>query len=277
MYTTLIDATTLAENIKNPNWVVFDCRFNLNEPDEAQEAYECVHIPGAYYLHLDHDLSSPITPETGRHPLPDANKLAATLANFGVNQDSQIVVYDDVGGMMAASRAWWLIRWLGHEKVAVLDGGMQAWKQGFEYDEPAPPQKGNFVANIQQQMVVETADIDLDKMTLLDARAKERFLGEIEPLDTIAGHIPSSLNRPLKDNLVKNRFKTPDVLRQEYLSILGDTPIENVVQTCGSGVTACHNHLAMMVAGLGDTRLYAGSWSEWIRDTNRPMVTPDNS
>lgn len=277
MYTTLIDATTLAENIKDPNWVVFDCRFNLNEPDEAQEAYECVHIPGAYYLHLDNDLSSPITPETGRHPLPNANKLATTLANFGVNQDSQIVVYDDVGGMMAASRAWWLIRWLGHEKVAVLDGGMQAWKQGFEHDEPATPQQGNFVANIQQQMVVETADIDLEKMTLLDARAKERFLGEVEPLDTIAGHIPSSLNRPLKDNLVKNRFKTPDVLRQEYLAILGETPIENVVQTCGSGVTACHNHLAMMVAGLGNTRLYAGSWSEWIRDTNRPMVTPDNS
>lgn len=275
MYTTLIDAATLAEHIDDPNWIVFDCRFNLNEPDEAEEAYSFVHIPGAYYLHLDRDLSSPITPETGRHPMPDAQKLAATLASFGVSNDSQVVVYDDVGGMMAASRAWWLLRWLGHEKVAVLDGGMQAWKGGFEHEDPAAPQQGNFMANVQAQMVIETHEIDLDNMVLVDARSPERFSGIEEPLDTIAGHIPSSVNRHLKDNLIKNRFKTPEALREEFLAVLGDTPLESVIQTCGSGVTACHNHLAMMIAGLGDTRMYAGSWSEWIRDTSRPMVTPE--
>ncbi len=275
MYKTIIDANTLVLHLNNPDYWIVDCRFNLADTSYGQKAYTQNHIPSAYYLHLDHDLSSPITPQSGRHPLPDLHKLAATLTQLGLRQDSQVIVYDDSAGAMAV-RLWWLLRWLGHEAVAVLDGGFPAWQQQqLPVTQVIPDSRpaANFKPNVQADFIVETRDL-LSEHTwqLVDARAAERFRGEMEPIDPIAGHIPGAINRPLTDNLINGRFKTAIQLKAEWQQILGDINPHNVVHMCGSGVTACHNQLAMEMAGLNGSRLYAGSWSEWIRDLTRPRI-----
>jgi thiosulfate/3-mercaptopyruvate sulfurtransferase len=276
MYTTLISAPTLHVHLHNPDWLICDCRFNLADTNYGRRAYQVGHIPNAHYLHLDEDLSSVITAQTGRHPLPDSQQLSAKLQAIGLNSNMQVVVYDDNNGSMAA-RLWWLLRWLGHDAVAVLDGGLAAWQAaGYALSTQAPTvtQQGQFQARLKPEYVIK-----LDELTkpnvwqLVDARAAERFRGEVEPIDPIAGHIPGALNRPLTENLDGNQFKSTQQLKAEWQALLSNIPVANIVHMCGSGVTACHNLLAMEVAGLTGTKLYTGSWSEWIREPSRPIAT----
>ncbi|MEB4591777.1 sulfurtransferase [Candidatus Thiothrix sp. Deng01] len=274
MHTTIIDCQTLRRQLANPNWLLLDCRFNLADVSYGERAYAAGHIPGACYLHLDHDLSSPVTPESGRHPLPEVEKLAAKLVSLGLNADTQVVAYDDCGGAMAV-RAWWLLRWLGHEAVAVLDGGFPEWMQQqgmLETVMPTVRQSGNFQPRPQAGFIVEARQLrDSSEWLVVDARAPERFRGELEPIDPIAGTIPGAVNRPLTDNLCNGLFKPAEQLRAEWGCILHGIDPGRVAHMCGSGVTACHNQLALEIAGITGTRLYSGSWSEWIRDPGRPV------
>jgi len=283
-FETLIDADQLATRLNSPGWRVFDCRFDLGATESGRNAHRESHLPGALYAHLDDDLSSPITPQSGRHPLPDPSRLCAWLGDRGVGPDTQVVVYDDTGGTMAV-RLWWLLRWLGHGGVAVLDGGWQAWLQAglpLQTAPPDPVESCVFQGSPDWRQVVssETLTEQLQHggaaLQLMDARKRERFRGDAEPIDPVAGHIPGAVNMPLQDNLdAEGRFKRPDALRELYTTVLGDHPVNDVVAMCGSGVTACHNLLAMESAGLHGGRLYAGSWSEWIRDPHRPVATGD--
>jgi len=278
MYKTLVDCHTLALHLHDPEWVVVDCRFTLSKPDAGRQAYDSAHIPGARYAHLDNDLSSPVTPATGRHPLPDSDKLAATFGAWGICAGRQVVVYDDSFGAMAA-RLWWLLRWLGHDTVALLDGGLPRWlREGHPMNaDRIQVAAARFVANIHPGMVVDATQVAqaaVDATWLvMDARSEERFNGEVEPIDSVAGHIPGAINWPFDDNLhLSGRFESPEHLRSLYEGQLGSVTPDRVVQMCGSGVTACHNIVAMEHAGLHGARLYAGSWSEWIRDPARPVA-----
>ncbi|PXF29359.1 3-mercaptopyruvate sulfurtransferase [Pokkaliibacter plantistimulans] len=279
-YETLIDAATVLDNVHQPQWRIVDCRFSLADTEAGRRAYQAGHLPGASYAHLDEDLSSPVTATSGRHPLPDEQAFLQTLGKWGISTDTQVVVYDDTGGATAA-RLWWLLKRVGHRDVAVLDGGLAAWAQaGGELvtDLPAVVDSGAYPASVA---LVQTRSADelLAQMSdprwqLVDARAAERFRGEVEPLDPVAGHIPGAMNRPLQQNLQPDgRFKSFNQLRGEWQALLGEATPKEVVHYCGSGVTACHNLLAMEHAGLTGSRLYPGSWSEWCKDASRPMVT----
>jgi thiosulfate/3-mercaptopyruvate sulfurtransferase len=284
-YRTLIDASTLQQTLQQdladnraPNWVLLDCRFNLIQPDAGRALYRQGHIPTAQYADLNLDLSSPITATSGRHPLPDPKRLAQRLGQWGIGPDTQVVVYDDMGGAMA-SRGWWLLRWLGHDRVALLDGGLPAWiAAGGELSAAAsqPAPCAAYPLALHRNWVVGceavVANLAGQSFTLIDARNVERFRGEQEPIDPVAGRVPGALNRPVPDNLTATgRFKPADQLRVEWLALLGDVESDQVVTMCGSGVTACHLLLSLELAGLSGARLYAGSWSEWIRDANRPV------
>ncbi len=278
----LISAETLAAALnQSPPPIILDTSFDLADPPAGEQAYRAAHIPGAFYLHLERDLAGAKQAadgsSRGRHPLPEIDEFAALIGNCGITPGRQVVLVDRQGGMMAA-RGWWMLRWLGHRTVALLDGGMAAWlasggpcEQGWNSPSPAPayPHQGPAVATI------EAADLQsrLGRMPLLDARAPERFRGDVEPLDASAGHIPGARNRFFKDNLLADgRLKSADQLREDFLPLLGGRPAAEVIQQCGSGVTACHNILAMEVAGLGGSCLYAGSWSEWSSDASRPVA-----
>lgn len=278
-FSTLISASTLMSKLNEPNLVVADCRFSLAEPERGQSDYEKAHIPGAIYAHLDRDLSSPvIAGKTGRHPLPDIDQFREKLGHWGIGVDSQVVVYDDSGGGIAA-RLWWLLRWLGHDSVAVLDGGWPAWVAGNRPGKPgfeSNPRR-NFVGFPKSELVVTSST--LEKMIvesnglILDSRAPERYRGEDEPIDPVAGHIPGALSAPYQDNLdIDGFFLSKEILRARFLTLLGSIPVDEAVFYCGSGVTAAHNLLALAYAGLGQARLYAGSWSEWITDPDRPVA-----
>jgi len=275
----LVQASRLSTRIRDPDVRVFDCRFLLTDPSYGIRVYREGHLPGAHYAHLDERLSSPIGPQTGRHPLPEPEALARWLGHCGVTRSTHVVVYDDAGGVFAV-RLWWLLRWLGHERVSLLDGGFQSWvAAGGELSTEVPSQvAGVFPADRHDEIWVTTrdliAELDAGRILLIDARARERFRGEVEPLDAVAGHIPGAINLPMTENLDANgRFLSPPVLRERFLTVMGDVPPDRVVHHCGSGVTACHNLLAMEVAGLLGSRLYAGSWSEWIRSPDRPVAT----
>lgn len=277
-YRHLVSVPTLAEHLHDPNWVVVDCRFGLANPNEGIARYRLDHIPGARYAHLDHDLSSPITEQTGRHPLPNADQLARTFSQWGIGNETQIVVYDDMGGAFAA-RLWWLSRWLGHENVALLDGGYPAWvAEDLPVTADIPKTEAKkFTAKPVRNLWLssdEVADsLSQQKIVLVDARAPERFRGDVEPLDLVAGHVPGAVNRPFQENLNTARgFLAPQTLRSAFLHVIGDVAPARVVHMCGSGVTACHNILAMEIAGLAHAKLYAGSWSEWIRNSARGVV-----
>ena len=277
-YANLIDAGALRDYLDDPAWVVVDCRFSLTDTEAGRRAYRESHLPGARYAHLDEDLSGPITPTAGRHPLPDPARLARKLGEWGIGGGTQIVAYDDMGGMLAAARLWWLSRWLGHEAVAVLDGGLSAWRQaGLPLTAELPvARSATFEARPDDRLWLTTARVQaLSKDDLLvDARAAARYRGEMEPIDPVAGHIPGAVNLPTEDNLAADgHFRPVAELRARFLAVLEGRAPTAVVHNCGSGVTACHNLLAMEAAGLSGSRLYAGSWSEWIRDPSRPVAT----
>ncbi|SAK92624.1 sulfurtransferase (cyanide detoxification) [Caballeronia hypogeia] len=283
-YTTLISATNLAERLAAApgSVLVFDCRFDLAAPESGEAAYASGHIPGAHYLHLDRDLSGAKTGTNGRHPLPERAALVAKLASFGLNERQQVVAYDAQGGMYAA-RLWWLLRWLGHDSVALLDGGLQAWEDaGQPLDTAVPPKtQGTFKAAAPLQVTIDAQAIERSIGTrdhlLVDARAADRYRGENETIDPVGGHIPGALNHFFKNNLnAEGRFKTAHELREAFGSLIGTTSPDRVVLQCGSGVTACHNVLAMEIAGLHGAALYPGSWSEWSADPGRPVATGPN-
>jgi thiosulfate/3-mercaptopyruvate sulfurtransferase len=280
-YTTLISAAELARHVDDPNWVVIDCRHDLAAPDAGRNAYMAGHIPCAQFAHLDLDLSDkapgPNGEFRGRHPLPERNAFIETLRRLGVNHGSQVVAYDAHGGMFAA-RLWWMLRWVGHDAAAVLDGGLQAWQA---LDMPLSSERstkphGNVEPHASRMRLVSANDV-LANLTnpasvVIDARAPDRFRGENETLDPVGGHIPGAKNRFFKDNLQPDsRFKPADQLRAEFGALI-KAPEASIMQ-CGSGVTACHNLLAMEVADLSGAALYAGSWSEWCANPARPRAT----
>lgn len=277
-WTTLISCDQLARELDNPAWVVVDCRHDLANPEFGRQAYADGHIPGAVFIHMDDDLSGPKTGRNGRHPLPDPARLARRLGALGIDSSKQVVAYDDAGGMYAA-RLWWLLRWLGHDAVAVLNGGLQAWQQtaGELTKLPATPKATTFTPEVRDVHVDVDAvvrDHDSERMHIIDARSPDRFRGENETIDPVGGHIPGAINRFFKDNLDADGFLKPAAqLKAEFTTLLGDRALDRVVHQCGSGVTACHNLLAMEVAGLGGTRLYPGSWSEWCADPARAVAT----
>jgi len=277
-YTTLIDTDTLERHLDDPDWVVFDCRHDLSKPDWGAAEYAKSHIPGARFLHLDRDLSSPLTGKNGRHPLPDPQAIAAKLGAAGVGPGTQVVVYDAHGGAYA-SRAWWTLRWLGHDAVAVLDGGLGKWlredrAETAEVPRPAPARFEPRPGTPPVDTGFVAAHLRDPGVCIVDARSNDRYRGENETLDPVAGHIPGSVNRFLRENLDSSgRFKPPAALREEWLRLLAGRAPEAIVHSCGSGVAACHNLLAMELAGLHGSRLYPGSWSEWVADPSRPVAT----
>jgi thiosulfate/3-mercaptopyruvate sulfurtransferase len=277
-YTMLISAVELARQLPAPNWIVLDCRHDLAKPDAGRADYGAGHIPNAQFAHLDTDLADHMPASDGvfrgRHPLPAIDAFIATLRRWGVNDDSQVVAYDAQGGMFAA-RLWWMLRWAGHEAVAVLDGGLPAWTAlGLPLATDGPsPAPGNLTQRPALVRTVGAGDIlARPQLKVLDARAPDRFRGENETLDPVGGHIPGAANRFFKDNLLPDgRFKPAGQLRSELSALVAD-PASAVMQ-CGSGVTACHNLLALEVAGLPGAALYPGSWSEWCSDPSRPVAT----
>jgi len=281
----LISVPELQERLARPDCLVFDVRHSLADHQAGRRAYESAHIPGALYLDHEQDLSAPRTGGNGRHPLPDLADFSALMCSQGLTSGSQVVAYDDGGGMFAA-HLWWMLRWLGHERVAVLDGGWAAWlaRGGATESGANSPSvsEGRALQSIgssrQGAMPVVRADGVLANLrepvfSLLDARAENRFRGEVEPMDPVAGHIPGALNRPCSLNLRPDgRFKAPDVLRAEFEAVLRGRAAGQVVHQCGSGITACHNLFAMELAGLPGSALYPGSWSEWCSDPARPTA-----
>ena len=279
LYTTLIDAGTLGSQLGRDDLVMFDCRFDLANVRWGEAQFAEAHLPGALYLHLDRDLSSPITPTSGRHPLPDPAAFARRLGALGVDADCQIVAYDQGNGAYGA-RLWWLARWIGLSRVAVLDGGIAAWRAAGLPLETAvrSPAPRTLHARVRPGAWLSSSQVDAARVTpgslLVDARGAERFAGRNETIDPVAGHIPGARNRPFLENLgADGRFLPADELRRRWTTLLGSLPPSAVVAMCGSGVTACQHLLALEHAGLSGGRLYAGSWSEWIRDPNRPIAT----
>jgi thiosulfate/3-mercaptopyruvate sulfurtransferase len=280
MYTTLISATELQPHVADPNWVVLDCRHDLMNLDAGREGYAIAHIPHAQFAGIEGPLSGPKRGADGvfrgRHPLPEKADFIAALRSWGVNDSSQLVAYDAHGGMFAA-RLWWMLRWVGHPAVAVLDGGLAAWQSAggpLTADVPAAragsiEERAPLVASVAVQDVV--ANLASGERLVVDARAPDRFRGENETIDPVGGHIPGAKNRFFKDNLqADGRFKSAAALRDEWAAVVGE-PAKAVMQ-CGSGVTACHNLLALEVAGLKGAALYPGSWSEWCADPARPVA-----
>ncbi len=281
MYKTLISPSDAKSLLVHGEVLIFDCSFDLSDPAEGELVYREGHIPGARYMHLDNDLSAPPSGSNGRHPLPDKNLLAEVLRLQGLKRGTQVIAYDNAGGAYAA-RLWWLLRWLGHEAVAVLDGGFRAWcDAGGEIESGAPHLAAPGQFEPGAPLVGGTVDADAvlnnisaPQFVVVDARSAQRFAGTAQAFDPVPGHIPGAINRPFADNLdAKGRFKPTGTLAAEFNQLLAGRKPSEVVLQCGSGVTACHNALAMEIAGLNGARLYPGSWSEWIADPSRPVAT----
>jgi thiosulfate/3-mercaptopyruvate sulfurtransferase len=279
-FTTLIDAPSLAGLLRDPGVALIDCRFDLVNPDAGRNAYLAGHIPGARYADLNKDLSAPVSLVSGRHPLPSPEVFAATLENWGIGDRTQVVAYDQANSSIAA-RAWWMLRWLGHRTVAVLDGGLTAWvaaggalASGQERFEGARP---HFSAHPDAAAVIGAAEVASllrdPRCLLIDARAAERYAGLVEPIDSVAGHIAGAVSHPFTQNLRPDgRFLPAPELRRLWDERRAGRAPDELAAMCGSGVTACHNLLSLEVAGLGGARLYAGSWSEWIKDPGRAIA-----
>ena len=278
-HSTLVSLSDLAAHLDDGGWVVCDCRHDLADTGAGRRVYRKSHVPGAGFVHLDEDLSAPMTGRNGRHPLPDPERFARRVGELGISNSSQVVAYDASGGYYGA-RMWWMLRWLGHDAVAVLDGGWDAWRKAPHpiTDQIPVIKAARFTMRRRTDMVCDAgyivANLGKPKPRLLDARAPDRFRGENETLDPVAGHIPGAVNRFFKLNLeTDGRFKAATTLRREFNQLLGVHAPGDVAHYCGSGVTACHNLLAMEIAGLSGSRLYPGSWSEWIADPSRPVTT----
>lgn len=273
----LIDAAALAAQLADERLVIVDCRHDLGNPEAGEAAWRAAHIPGALFMHLDRDLSAPKSGRNGRHPLPSPDAFASLLGRFGITPAHRVVAYDDAGGMFAA-RLWWMLRRAGLRDVSVLDGGLAAWRAtGAALDDSVralPPSTYPVTATAVLADADEVlANIDSQRLLLVDARAPDRFRGENETLDPVGGHIPGALNRFFKLNLGDDgRFKPADVLHAEWRALIGARDPQSLVMQCGSGVTACHNLLALELAGLSGARLYPGSWSEWCSDADRPVA-----
>ena len=276
-YQTIISAEELYKNINNRDWYIFDCRFSLSNPTEGETKFNQAHLPTAQFVNMDKDLASAITPKTGRHPLPDPEVFIQKLQSWGVSNSSQVICYDDLSGAFAA-RMWWLLKWLGHDDVAVLDGGIDKWN---ERDLPLETDvhtrtEGTFSGQASHNMWVKVdyvqQQLTLSKINLIDARTKERFTADDSKTDPVPGHVPGAMSYPFSENLSKQGvFLSKSELSERFVNLYADEQKE-VISMCGSGITACHNLLAMRVAGLPMARLYAGSWSEWIKEKSRPVA-----
>ena len=274
MFTTLIDIESLADAYQNPDWLIFDTRYDLADKDAGKKAYQEAHIPGAIYVDLHDDLSRSPGTNNGRHPLPTEEVMNELFSELGINEASQVVVYDNAFGAFSA-RLWWMLRHMQHLKVAVLDGGWKAWTDaGLPTDSKMEQRVStNFQKSALKQEVISVEQVEAAPL-LIDSREPVRYRGESEPIDRAAGHIPNALNRFWKENLTENGlFKEKSELKAEFEQIFNDIPAFETVFYCGSGVTACHNLLATVHAGLKQPKLYAGSWSEWSSDPTRPVAT----
>ncbi len=277
-YRTLIDTATLAKNIDTDDWRIFDVRHDLANPDLGPEQYAEGHLQGAAFVALDTDLSGEKTGTTGRHPLPDPADFQARLSEWGLRPGQQVVVYDGSGGTYAG-RMWWMLRWMGHYSVAILDGGFAKWeKEGRPVTAEVPHFTPTTYRAAPRTMHVDVdfiaSNLGKSEVTVVDARAAGRYAGMGETIDPVGGHIPGALNRFYTENLTKEGvFKSPETLAKEFAALLGNRTPKQIVHQCGSGVSACHNILAMEVAGLAGSRLYPGSWSEWCADPARPVAT----
>ena len=279
IYSELIDVADLQDLLGTADCRVIDCRFDLMQPEKGRTEYLAGHIPGAIHADLDQDLAGPVTQDSGRHPLPETNVFKATLERWGIGPGTQVVVYDYASGALAA-RLWWMLRWFGHSQVAVLNGGLKAWLSGdrsLETDVPEYP-RSIFAEAPDADRVITTDELCAtlgkgDVLRLVDARDRARFDGQTEPIDRVAGHVPGALNFPFSDNLkADGTWQSSETLRQAWVGLLGsESPLPFSVM-CGSGVTACHLVLAAVMAGFPEPRVYVGSWSEWIRDTSRPVA-----
>jgi thiosulfate/3-mercaptopyruvate sulfurtransferase len=274
----LVSTQELADCLRDAKIVICDCRHDLMDIEKGRRAYVEGHIPGAHFLHLDEDLSGKKTGKNGRHPLPDVDAFAKKMGSIGIDGSKQVIAYDDADGPYAA-RLWWLLRWVGHDQVALLDGGISKWLvEGRAMDSTLPTAKrATFAAKQKNDMTVDAefvmANIEQPTAIVIDARAPERYRGETEPIDPVAGHIPGALNRMFKNNLnADGAFKSAATLKQEFAELLGELAPAQVINQCGSGVTACHNLFAMEIAGLSGSKLYPGSWSEWCADPARPVA-----
>jgi thiosulfate/3-mercaptopyruvate sulfurtransferase len=282
-YTTLISTAELSEHLGDPGWVVCDCRFDLAAPGWGRQQYLQSHIPGAVYADLNEDLSALVIPgKTGRHPLPEIDALSRKLSEWGIADGVQVVAYDNYPekAVTGAARLWWLLRWLGHDRVAVLDGAWMAWQyEGREVDNAIEtPQPGRFVPRPRPELTASSQQMEAWRLDpayrVFDSRSADRYRGENETIDPVAGHVPGAISAPFADNSSSDgHFLNREVLRRRFSDLLGDTLAEKAVFYCGSGVTAAYNLLALAYAGLGEARLYGGSWSEWITDPSRPVTT----
>ena len=282
MHKTLIDPSTLAASLTDPNWIVIDCRFDLTNPSKGEELYREAHIPGARYAHLDRHLSGAKTGTNGRHPLPSSDQIVRNFCDLGISPGMQVVAYDEDSGMFAA-RLWWMLRWMGHDAVAVLDGGLSRWRReahpvrgGVESSTP-----GTFKGAPRPGWRLSADDVLKDLKNpirkLVDARSPERYRGIGETLDPVGGHIPGAANYFFQQNLTAEKtFKSPEDLQTQWNAVLKGTDPKDVVVYCGSGVTACHNLLALEHAGLHGVKIFPGSWSEWSADSTRPVATTED-
>jgi len=278
-YQDLIDVEELKQHLGQPNWRLFDCRFDLMRPAKGRDEYGEGHIPGAQFADLDADLAGPVSDSTGRHPLPSPDAFAATLGAWGVDNLSQVVVYDHASGAIAA-RLWWMLKWVGHQQVAVLNGGFAAWREaGYEMsDRRESATAVKFQPTPDSDLVVSTAELQEAIVSgsaplIVDARDSVRFAGEREPIDRVAGHVPGAVNHPFSESLdASGRWKSRSELRDSWARVAGANAARSWVSMCGSGVTACHLALSAVLAGYPFPRLYIGSWSEWIQNPDRPVA-----
>ena len=278
VFTTLIDKETLANNLHTAHWIIVDCSYDLADKKAGRKSYFKSHIKGAVFADVCEDLSGPPVTDQGRHPLPTEDALNILFSRLGINHDSQVIIYDNACAGFAG-RLWWMLRYMGHEAAAVLDGGWQVWEQAGLPTEASEERNTytHFQGKANQDWLVTVENVQASEL-LIDSRDPERYRGEIEPLDKVAGHIPGAINRFWKNNLDSSGFfKDPDVLRKEFDEDLGGTDVSKTVFYCGSGVTACHNLLAIAHADLDAPRLYAGSWSDWCSDPERPVATGDKN
>ena len=276
-WTTLVQAETLASALGEADLVILDCRFSLADPDAGERAWRASHIPGARYAHVDRDLSDHDKRGQGRHPWPEADAFTTRLAAWGITPSHRVVAYDDGDGAFAA-RLWWLLRTLGHRDVAVLDGGWSRWTAlGLPVDDRVPAAKpAAYAGTFDTQRLLDADAVQRHLAAgglLVDARAAERFRGEVEPIDPVAGHVPGAVNRPYASNLADGRFKPAARLHAEFDALLDGRAADEMVTMCGSGITACHHLLAMAHAGSPGAKLFTGSWSGWIGDRSRPVAT----